>query len=401
LSHLRVLDLSRVLAGPFATQNLADMGAEVIKVEKPGEGDDTRGWGPPFVKAEPAARGDSAYFLSANRNKQSITVDLSKAQGQALIRQLAEKSDIVVENYKVGTLAKYGLDHASLSEVNPRLVYCSITGFGQSGPYAPRPGYDFVFQGMGGLMSITGVPDGQPGAGPMKVGVAVADLITAMYATSAILGAIEQRHISGRGQHIDIALLDCLIALTSFQTLNWFVSGEVPQRLGNGHPNIVPYQVFACKGGHIILAVANDGQFRSFCHAVGKREWAEDARFKVGSARGAHRDLLCGMVAELMLGRTMHEWVELLEAHNVPCGPINNIDQVFDDPQVQHRGMRVPMTHPSGPISLLASPMRFGETPVRYELPPPLLGEHTAQVLQRLLGLDEAQIRSLQAQRIV
>jgi crotonobetainyl-CoA:carnitine CoA-transferase CaiB-like acyl-CoA transferase len=401
LSHLRVLDLSRVLAGPFATQNLADMGAEVIKVEKPGEGDDTRGWGPPFVKAEAAARGDSAYFLSANRNKQSITVDLSKAQGQALIRQLAEKSDIVVENYKVGTLAKYGLDHASLSEVNPRLVYCSITGFGQSGPYAPRPGYDFVFQGMGGLMSITGVPDGQPGAGPMKVGVAVADLITAMYATSAILGAIEQRHISGRGQHIDIALLDCLIALTSFQTLNWFVSGEVPQRLGNGHPNIVPYQVFACKGGHIILAVANDGQFRSFCHAVGKREWAEDARFKVGSARGAHRDLLCGMVAELMLGRTMHEWVELLEAHNVPCGPINNIDQVFDDPQVQHRGMRVPMTHPSGPISLLASPMRFGETPVRYELPPPLLGEHTAQVLQRLLGLDEAQIRSLQAQRIV
>jgi crotonobetainyl-CoA:carnitine CoA-transferase CaiB-like acyl-CoA transferase len=401
LSHLRVLDLSRVLAGPFATQNLADMGADVIKVEKPGDGDDTRGWGPPFVKADPTARGDSAYFLSANRNKQSITVDLSKAQGQALIRQLAEKSDIVVENYKVGTLAKYGLDHASLSEVNPRLVYCSITGFGQSGPYAPRPGYDFVFQGMGGLMSITGVPDGQPGAGPMKVGVAVADLITAMYATSAILGAIEQRHISGRGQHIDIALLDCLIALTSFQTLNWFVSGEVPQRLGNGHPNIVPYQVFACKGGHIILAVANDGQFKSFCHAVGKREWAEDARFKVGSARGAHRDLLCGMVAELMLGRTMHEWVELLEAHNVPCGPINNIDQVFDDPQVQHRGMRVPMTHPSGPISLLASPMRFGETPVRYELPPPLLGEHTAQVLQRLLGLDEAQIRSLQAQRIV
>ena len=401
LSHLRVLDLSRVLAGPFATQNLADMGAEVIKVEKPGDGDDTRGWGPPFVKARADERGDSAYFLSANRNKKSITVDLASAEGQQLIRRLAEKSDIVVENYKVGTLARYGLDYAQLSALNPRLVYCSITGFGQSGPYAPRPGYDFVFQGMGGLMSITGVPDGQPGAGPMKVGVAVADLITAMYATSAILGAIEQRHVSGRGQHIDIALLDCLIALTSFQALNWFVSGQVPQRLGNGHPNIVPYQVFACKGGYIILAVANDGQFKSFCQAVGQPEWAEDERFKVGASRGAHRDLICGMIAELMLTRTMHEWIELLEANNVPCGPINNIDQVFEDPQVQHRGMQVPMQHASGPITLLASPMRFDATPVRYELPPPLLGQHTAEVLQQLLGLSAGEISALQAQRVV
>jgi len=401
LSHLRVLDLSRVLAGPFATQNLADMGAEVIKVEKPGDGDDTRGWGPPFVKVDAAARGDSAYFLSANRNKKSITVDLGQAEGQQLIHRLAEKSDIVVENYKVGTLARYGLDYASLAALNPRLVYCSITGFGQSGPYAPRPGYDFVFQGMGGLMSITGVPDGQPGAGPMKVGVAVADLITAMYATSAILGAIEQRHVSGRGQHIDIALLDCLIALTSFQTLNWFVSGEVPQRLGNGHPNIVPYQVFACKGGYLILAVANDGQFRSFCQAVGKPEWADDERFAVGAGRGKHRELLCGMVAELMLERTMHEWIELLEAHNVPCGPINNIDQVFDDPQVRHRGMRMQMQHPSGPLSLLASPMRFGDTPVRYELPPPLLGQHTAEVLREVLGLSAEAIDALRAQRVV
>ena len=401
LSHLRVLDLSRVLAGPFATQNLADMGAEVIKVEKPGDGDDTRGWGPPFVKADPAARGDSAYFLSANRNKKSITVDLAKPQGQALIKRLAAQCDICVENYKVGTLARYGLDYAALSAVNPRLVYCSITGFGQTGPYAPRPGYDFVFQGMGGLMSITGVPDGQPGAGPMKVGVAVADLVTAMYASVAILGAVEQRHVSGRGQHIDIALLDCLIALTSFQTLNWFVSGEVPRRLGNGHPNIVPYQVFACKGGYIILAVANDGQFRSFAQAVGKPEWAEDERFKVGAARGAHRDLLCGLVAELMMARTMHEWIELLEAHNVPCGPINNIDQVFDDPQVQHRGMRVPMRHASGEISLLASPLRFSDTPVRYELPPPLLGEQTDAVLRGLLGLGDDELRDLRAQRIV
>ena len=401
LSHLRVLDLSRVLAGPFATQNLADMGAEVIKVEKPGDGDDTRGWGPPFVKADVSQRGDSAYFLSANRNKKSVTVDLASAEGQGLIKRLAEKSDIVVENYKVGTLARYGLDYASLAALNPRLVYCSITGFGQTGPYAPRPGYDFVFQGMGGLMSITGVPDGQPGAGPMKVGVAVADLITAMYVTSAILGAIEQRHVSGHGQHIDIALLDCLIALTSFQTLNWFVSGEVPQRLGNGHPNIVPYQVFACKGGHLILAVANDGQFRSFSQAVGKPEWADDERFKVGASRGANRELLCGMVAELMLTRTMHEWIELLEANNVPCGPINNIDQVFDDPQVQHRGMRVAMQHPSGPLSLLASPMRFGDTPVRYELPPPLLGQHTAEVLQQLLGLSAEEVGALRARRVV
>ncbi|HOW49846.1 MAG TPA: CaiB/BaiF CoA-transferase family protein, partial [Rubrivivax sp.] len=253
----------------------------------------------------------------------------------------------------------------------------------------------------GGLMSITGVPDGQPGAGPMKVGVAVADLVTAMYATVAILGAVEQRHVSGRGQHIDIALLDCLIALTSFQTLNWFVSGEVPRRLGNGHPNIVPYQVFACKGGYIILAVANDGQFRSFAQAVGKPEWAEDERFKVGAARGAHRDLLCGLVAELMMARTMHEWIELLEAHNVPCGPINNIDQVFDDPQVQHRGMRVPMRHASGEISLLASPLRFSDTPVRYELPPPLLGEQTDAVLRGLLGLGDDELRDLRAQRIV
>ena len=323
LSHLRVLDLSRVLAGPWSTQNLADMGAEVIKVERPGDGDDTRAWGPPFVGADKdsGVRGDSAYFLSANRGKKSITCDMATAQGQALIRALAEKSDIVVENYKVGTLAKYGLDYDSLRALNPRLIYCSVTGFGQTGPYAPRPGYDFVFQGMGGLMSITGVPDGQPGAGPMKVGVAVADLMTGMYATTAILGALEHRHVTGTGQYIDIALLDCLIALTSFQTINYFVSGEVPQRLGNGHPNIVPYQVFACKGGHIILAVANDSQFRSFCLAVGKPEWAEDVRFTLGPARGANRELICGMVGELMLQRTMHEWIELLEANNVPCGP--------------------------------------------------------------------------------
>jgi len=254
---------------------------------------------------------------------------------------------------------------------------------------------------MGGLMSITGVPDGQPGAGPMKVGVAVADLMTGMYATTAILGALEHRHVSGEGQYIDIALLDCLIAMTSFQTLNYFVSGQVPQRLGNGHPNIVPYQVFACKGGYLILAVANDSQFKSFCQAVNHPEWAEDARFKVGAARGAHRELICGMVAELMLQRTMHEWIDLLEAHNVPCGPINNIDQVFEDPQVQHRAMRVPMQHPKGEVALLASPMRFADTPVSYEVAPPLLGQHTREVLQQVLGYSDAQIDALHAQRVV
>jgi crotonobetainyl-CoA:carnitine CoA-transferase CaiB-like acyl-CoA transferase len=402
LSHIRVLDLSRVLAGPWATQNLADLGAEVIKVERPGAGDDTRGWGPPFVRAgEAGGRGDSAYFLSANRGKESVTIDMATPQGQALVRALAQRSDIVVENYKVGTLAKYGLDYASLRELNPRLIYCSVTGFGQSGPYAPRPGYDFVFQGMGGLMSITGVPDGEPGAGPMKVGVAVADLMTGMYATTAILAALEHRHSSGEGQYIDIALLDCLVALTSFQTLNYFVSGQVPQRLGNGHPNIVPYQVFACKGGHIILAVANDGQFRSFCQAAGKPEWADDERFKVGASRGANRALICGMVGELMLQRTMHEWIELLEANNVPCGPINHIDEVFEDPQVQHRGMRVDVQHPSGPLSLLASPMRLADTPVTYTVPPPLLGQHTDDVLRRVLALSDDELRALREQGVV
>jgi crotonobetainyl-CoA:carnitine CoA-transferase CaiB-like acyl-CoA transferase len=400
LSHLRVLDLSRVLAGPWATQNLADMGADVIKVERPGAGDDTRGWGPPFV-ATSGERGDSAYFMSANRGKKSITVDMATPEGQELIRALAAKSDIVVENYKVGTLAKYGLGHADLRALDPRLIYCSVTGFGQSGPYAPLPGYDFVFQGMGGLMSITGVPDGLPGAEPMKVGVAVADLMTGMYATVAILGALEHRNVTGQGQYLDMALLDCLVAMTSYQSINWFVSGQTPQRLGNGHPNIVPYQVFPCKGGHIILAVANDSQFRSFCKAVGKPEWAADERFSVGASRSVNRETLCAMIAELMPQRTMHDWMQLLESANVPCGPINSIPQVYEDPQVKHRGMRVQLQHPSGPISLLASPLRFSETPVSYDVPPPLLGQHTSQVLHELLGMDEAQVRALHDKGVV
>jgi crotonobetainyl-CoA:carnitine CoA-transferase CaiB-like acyl-CoA transferase len=401
LSHLRVLDLSRVLAGPYATQNLADMGAEVIKVERPGAGDDTRGWGPPFVSTGEGERGDSAYFLSANRGKKSITCDLASAEGQQLIRELAMQCDIVVENYKVGTLARYGLDQASLRALNPKLIYCSITGFGQTGPYAPRPGYDFVFQGMGGLMSITGIPDGQPGAEPMKVGVAAADLMTGMFATVAIMGALEHRHRTGQGQYLDIALLDSLIAMTSYQAINWFVSGETPQRLGNGHPNIVPYQVFACKGGHIILAVANDSQFRSFCKVVGKPEWATDTRFAVGAGRAVNRATLIEMIAAIMLERTMHDWMERLEAANVPCGPINTLPQVYDDPQVQHRGMRVRLDHPSGEISLLASPLRFSETPVQYEVPPPLLGQHTEQVLRERLGLSDQRLTELRERGVI
>lgn len=401
LSHIRVLDLSRVLAGPWATQNLADMGAEVIKVERPGAGDDTRGWGPPFVGGGNGERGDSAYFLSANRGKKSITCDLASAEGQQLIRALAAKSDIVVENYKVGTLKKYGLDQASLRALDPRLIYCSVTGFGQSGPYAPLPGYDFVFQGMGGLMSLTGVPDGQPGAEPMKVGIAVADLMTGMYATVAIMGALEHRNVTGEGQYLDMALLDCLIAMTSYQAINWFVGGQTPQRLGNGHPNIVPYQVFACKGGHIILAVANDSQFRSFCKAVGKPEWAEDERFKVGAGRSVNREALIAMIAELMPARTMNEWMLLLESANVPCGPINTIPQVYEDPQVQHRQMRVELQHASGPVSLLASPLRFSRTPVTYDRAPPLLGQDTDEVLKELLGMSGDQCAALRSRGVV
>ena len=401
LSHLRVLDLSRVLAGPWATQNLADMGAEVIKVERPEVGDDTRSWGPPFVNSGNGERGDAAYFMSANRGKKLITVDLASAEGQELIRALAAKSDIVVENYKVGTLARYGLDHASLRALDPRLIYCSITGFGQSGPYAPLPGYDFVFQGMGGLMSLTGVPDGRPGAEPMKVGVAVADLMTGMYATVGILGALEHRNVTGQGQYLDMALLDCLIAMTSYQAINYFISGETPQRLGNGHPNIVPYQVFACKDGHIILAVANDGQFRSFCKTAGKPEWADDERFKVGAARTANRDALIALIAALMPERTMQQWMVLLESANVPCGPINTLPQVYQDPQVRHRGMKVQMQHATGPVSLLGSPLRFSDTPVTYEAAPPLLGQHTAEVLRDVLGIGDEQLRALRGRGVV
>jgi len=403
LSHIRVLDLSRVLAGPWASQNLADLGAEVIKVERPGVGDDTRGWGPPWFK-DSAGRdtNDSSYYLSCNRGKKSITLDISKPEGQSIVRALAAKCDVLIENYKVGTLARYGLDYAQLRSINPRLIYCSITGFGQSGPYAPRPGYDFVFQGMGGLMSITGERDDLPGGGPMKVGIAITDILTGMYASLAITAAIAHCERGGSGQYIDMALLDCMVAFNANQISGYLVSGNIPKRYGNAHPNVVPYQVFPCRDGHIILAIGNDSQFASLCKVAGRPELAEDERFRLMSGRIMNRDALIPLVAEIMLGRGMHEWISVLEAANVPCGPINNMQQVFEDPQVQHRGLKVEIPNPAGaPCPAVASPMRFSETPVEYSVPPPTLGQHTHEVLQQLLGIDRQAVDALAAQGIV
>ena len=399
LGHIKVLDLTRILAGPWATQNLADMGAEVIKVERPGVGDDTRAWGPPFLEdAEGRETADSSYFLSANRGKKSITVDLAHPEGQALIRELAVQADVVVENYKVGTLARYGLDYASLQALNPRLVYCSVTGFGQSGPYAALPGYDFVFQGMGGLMSITGQPEGAPGDEPMKVGIAISDLLCGMYATTAILAALEHRRVSGRGQHIDMSLLDCVVTISSYQAINYFLSDRIPRRMGNAHSNMVPYQVFRCKEGDVIVAVGNDGQFRALCELIGRPDLAADERFATPGQRNRNRDTLIPQIADAMLTRTMAEWVERMEAANVPCGPINNMRQVFEDPQVQHRGMRLSLPHSAGvQAPAVANPMRFSETPIRYGRSAPRLGEHTDDVLAHGLGLSAQRIAELRA----
>jgi crotonobetainyl-CoA:carnitine CoA-transferase CaiB-like acyl-CoA transferase len=396
LGHIRVLDLTRVLAGPWATQNLADMGADVIKVERPGAGDDTRAWGPPFLRdAHGEETRDSSYFLSANRGKRSVTVDIATPAGQAIIRDLAREADVVVENYKVGTLARYGLGYEDLRAINPRLVYCSITGFGQSGPYAALPGYDFVFQGMGGLMSITGMPDGEPGGGPVKSGIAITDLLTGMYATTAILAALEHRHVSGVGQYIDMALLDCVVTINSYQAINYFLSGKVPQRMGNAHSNMVPYQVFRCKEGDVIVAVGNDGQYRALCKVIGRPDLAEDERFSTAGNRNRNREVLIPQVAEAMLARTMTEWVELLEAANVPCGPIYDMQQVFEDPQVRHREMQVSLPHSAGVNAPgLANPIRLSDTPIRYQHSAPTLGEHTDEVLEGL-GYDAARIAAL------
>ncbi len=397
LGHIKVLVLSRVLAGPWATQNLADLGAEVIKIERPGVGDDTRSWGPPFLE-DGKGRPDAAYFLSANRGKKSMTVDIASPQGQEIIRALAGEADVVVENYKVGTLARYGLAWEDLRALNPRLVYCSITGFGQDGPRAHLPGYDYVFQGMGGFMSITGAPDGEP----MKHGLAIGDLFTGMYATTAILAALEHRHRSGKGQYIDLSLLDCVVAITSYQAMNWFLSGQVPRRMGNAHPNMVPYQVFACRDGEMIVACGNDGQYAALCRVLGLDHLARDPRFASVADRSRNRGALIPLLAEVLLTRTKDEWVPLLDAANVPCGPINDIGQVFDDEQVRHRGMKRHLPHASGAeVPAVASPIRLSATPIVYGQAAPRLGEHTAALLAERLGLTPERIDELRSTGVI
>lgn len=387
LAGLKVLDLSRVLAGPWASQLLGDLGADVVKVERPGSGDDTRRWGPPWLEGADGPTDESAYFLCANRNKRSLVVDLASPDGQALVRRLAARADVVIENFKVGGLAAYGLDHASLRRDNPRLVYCSITGFGQTGPYAQRAGYDFLIQGLGGLMSLTGRPDGEPGAGPMKVGVALTDITTGLYATVAILAALAHRQRSGEGQHIDMALLDVQVACLANQASNYLVGQRIPQRLGNAHPSIVPYQDFPTADGHMIIAVGNDGQFAKLCAALGQPAWSADERFATNPARVKHRLVLIGRLAEVTMTRPTAHWIAVMEKAGVPCGPINTLDQVFADPQVQARGLRVELPHPlSDALSVVANPIRLSGTPVRYRQAPPRLGEHSGQVLADWLG---------------
>ena len=397
LSHIRVLDLSRVLAGPWAGQILADLGAEVIKVERPGSGDDTRHWGPPFLKdAAGENTSEAAYYLSANRNKQSLTVDFTRPEGQRLVREMVAKADILIENFKVGGLAAYGLDYPSLKALNPRLIYCSITGFGQDGPYAKRAGYDFMIQGLGGLMSLTGRADDEAGAGPVKVGVALTDILTGLYSTAAILAALASRDQTGNGQHIDMALLDVQVACLANQAMNYLTTGVAPRRLGNAHPNIVPYQDFPTADGDIILTVGNDGQFRKFCEVAGLPDLAADPRFSTNQARVAHRAELIPLIRQATVFKTTAEWLAALEQAGVPCGPINDLQQLFADPQVQARGLRVELPHPlAGSVPQVASPIRLSATPVQYRNAPPLLGEHTEQVLQQWLGLSLERIAEL------
>ncbi|OEC33132.1 Crotonobetainyl-CoA:carnitine CoA-transferase CaiB [Pseudomonas cuatrocienegasensis] len=403
LSHIRVLDLSRVLAGPWAGQILGDLGADVIKVERPGVGDDTRHWGPPFLKdAAGVDTSEAAYYLAANRNKQSVTLDFTCAEGQRLVRELAVASDVLIENFKVGGLAAYGLDYAALKAFNPRLIYCSITGFGQDGPYAKRAGYDFMIQGLGGLMSLTGRAEGEDGAGPVKVGVALTDILTGLYATSAILAALASREQTGKGQHIDMALLDVQVACLANQAMNYLTTGNAPRRLGNAHPNIVPYQDFPTADGDFILTIGNDSQFRRFCTVAGHAEWADDPRFCSNQVRVAHRAELIPLIRQVTVFKTTAEWVSLLERAGVPCGPINDLAQVFNDPQVKARGLQFDLPHVmAGSVPQVASPIRLSGTPIEHRNAPPLLGEHTDAVLQRVLGLDTKAIATLREQGVL
>ena len=401
LKGLRVLDMTRILAGPTCTQLLGDLGADVIKIERPGEGDDTRRWGPPYVRKADGTDSDaSAYFLSSNRNKRSVTIDLAQPEGQALVRRLAETADFAVENFKVGGLAKFGLDYFGLKAVKPDLIYCSITGFGQDGPYAPRAGYDYLAQGMGGMMSLTGEPDGKP----MKVGVGIADVMCGMYATVALLAALHHRGRTGQGQYIDLALLDTQVAWLINEGLNYLTSGIVPHRRGTEHANIVPYNVLPAADGHFILAIGNDRQFRRFAEFAGAPQLADDPRFLTNSLRVAHRKEIYEILPQLTVRKPLDEWIEGLSALGVPSGPVNTLDRVFTDPQILHRGMKIEMPYPGsekGTVSLIGNPIKFSETPVAYDREPPHVGQHSEEVLGEVLGLDAAEIARLRDAGVV
>jgi formyl-CoA transferase len=403
LSHLTVLDLSRVLAGPWCTQLLADLGATVVKIEKPGTGDDTRAWGPPYLKdAQGRDTSEAAYYLCCNRGKLSVAIDFTVPEGQALVRDLARQADVMVENFKVGGLAKYGLDYARLAAANPRLVYASITGFGQGGPYAERAGYDFIIQGMSGFMSVTGERDDLPGGGPQKAGVAITDLMTGMYATVAILAALAHRDRTGQGQWIDACLLDSAVAMMATMSHNYLMSGVAPGRLGNAHQNIVPYQVFACADGRLILAIGNDGQFAKFCDVADRPEWARDPRFAANADRVRNRETLVPLIAEVMRKRSQRAWLDALEPLSVPCGPISTLDQVFADPQILARGLRMDLPHPlAGTVPQVGAPLWLSATPPGYERAPPLLAAHTAAVLRERLGLAETRIAELAERGVI
>ncbi len=403
LGHIRVLDLSRVLAGPWCSQNLADLGADVIKIERPGNGDDTRAWGPPYAKdGEGRDTSEAAYYLSANRGKRSVTVDIASGEGQALLRELVKHCDVVLENFKVGHLKRYGLDYDTLKAIKPDLVYCSITGFGQDGPYAHRAGYDFLIQGMGGLMSVTGERDDLPGGGPQKAGVALTDLMTGMYATVAVLAALTHRDRTGEGQHIDMALLDTQVAMLANMGSNYLNSGKPPKRWGNAHANIVPYQTFACADGHIIVATGNDGQYQKFVEAGGRPELGGDPRFATNPLRVQNREVLVPILAEMVKQKRRDEWIALLESVGVPCGPINDIGEVFANEQVQARAVAIELPHPTaGKVKLVRNPIRMSATPATSDKAPPLLGQHTDEVLRDVLGHNEAQIAALRDKGIL
>ena len=401
LAGLRVFDLTRILAGPTATQLLGDLGADVIKIEQPGQGDDTRKWGPPYVKDEAGAdTTESAYYLAANRNKRSLALDLSKPEGQALARRLIAECDILVENFKTGGLAKYGLGYEDLKTDCPRLIYCSITGFGQTGPYASRAGYDYLAQGMGGIMSLTGEPEGEP----VKVGIGIADIVCGLYGVSAILAALHHRAKTGRGQWIDLALLDTQVAWLTYEGLNYLTTGVLPKRQGNEHPNIVPYKVMPASDGHFILAAGNDGQFRRFCDYAGTPELAEEPRFATNAQRSVNRRALYEILPDVTRRKTAADWVEGLNARGVPAGPVNDLGQVFSDPQVLHRGMKQAMAYPEaagGEVTLIGNPVKFSETPVDYRHAPPKLGEQSDGILEELLGLDPQEIETLRAEGVI